>query len=157
MRKFNSKAKISINTGFGDNASRYGGRFVNKDGQANIRKTGINFLERYSWFHSMLAMSRTRFFLTILLFYIMVNIAFTVIYYLVGVEHLSGLNTASEIDKFMEAFFFSSQTFNTVGYGRISPTGIVTSGMAAFQALRGLLSCAVATGLRYRRVSQPTA
>lgn len=157
MRKFNSKAKTAINTGFGDNASRYGGRFVNKDGQANIRKTGIGFLEKFSWFHSMLAMPKTRFFFIILLFYIVVNLAFTVIYYLVGVEHLSGLNTDSELDKFMEAFFFSSQTFTTVGYGRISPTGFLTSSIAAFQALIGLLSFAVATGLMYGRFSKPTA
>ena len=158
LRKINSRAKTSIDTGFGENASSYGGRFLNKNGVANIRKTGISFLEKYSWFHSMLAMSRTRFFLTILVFYILVNVGFTVLYYMVGVEHLSGLGeNHSATGKFIETFFFSSQTFTTVGYGRISPVGFTTSAIAAFQALIGLLSFAVATGLMYGRFSRPTA
>ena len=158
IQKINSKARTSIDTGFGVNAASYGGRFVNKNGGANIKKTGLGFLEQYSWFHSMLAMSKTKFFIIILLFYILVNIAFTVVYYLVGVEHLSGLEeTHSAIEKFIETFFFSSQTFTTVGYGRISPVGFATSAVAAFQALIGLLSFAVATGLMYGRFSRPKA
>ncbi len=158
MRKINSKAKTTIDTGFGENASSYGGRFLNKNGVANIRKTGISVLERYSWFHSMLATSRTRFFMIILLFYILVNLAFTVIYYLVGVEHLAGLRDShSEFEKFIDTFFFSAQTFTTVGYGRISPIGIAASAISAFQALIGLLSFALATGLMYGRFSRPKA
>lgn len=158
LRKVNSRAKLSADTGFGENASNYGGRFLNKDGVANIRKTGVGFLEKYSWFHSMLSMSRLRFFITILIFYVLVNIGFTIVYYIVGVEHLSGLEqTNSPVTKFIEAFFFSSQTFTTVGYGRISPVGFTTSAVAAFQALIGLLSFAVATGLMYARFSKPTA
>ena len=157
LKKINTRAQTSSNTGFGDNASNYGGRFLNKDGQANIKKTGIGFLERYSWFHGMLAMSRTKFFITILVFYILVNLLFAFIYYMIGVEHLAGMSTNSEIEKFGEAFFFSAQTFTTVGYGRISPTGFTTSSVAAFQALIGLLSFAVATGLMYGRFSRPTA
>jgi len=157
LKKINSRAKTSSNTGFGDNASSYGGRFLKKDGQPNIKKTGLGFFEQYSWFHSMLAMSRWKFFLTILIFYILVNLLFAVIYYLLGVEHLSGMQTSTEAEKFGEAFFFSAQTFTTVGYGRISPTGFTTSAIAAFQALIGLLSFAVATGLMYGRFSKPTA
>ena len=43
LRKINSKAKAEINTGFGANASDYGGRFLNKSGKANIEKKGIEF------------------------------------------------------------------------------------------------------------------
>lgn len=156
FKKIN-ESKSAANTGFGTNASNYGGRLVNKDGTPNIRKDGVGFLERYSWFHSMLAISRTRFFITILVFYVVVNLLFTLIYYMIGVEHLSGLNVNNEWQKFTEAFFFSSQTFTTVGYGRISPTGVLTSSIAAFQALIGLLSFAVAAGLMYGRFSKPTA
>lgn len=157
LKKISTKARTTANTGFGDNATNYGGRFVNKDGNANIHKTGLGILERYSWFHSMLAISGWRFFLIILLFYVVVNMFFATVYYLLGVEHLSGMETHSEFEKYAEAFFFSAQTFTTVGYGRISPTGILTSGLAAFQALIGLLSFAVATGLMYGRFSKPIA
>ena len=157
FKKINARAKTASNTGFGDNASSYGGRFLNKNGEANIHKTGIGFFERYSWFHSMLAMRWTNFFIIIIVFYILVNLLFALIYYLLGVEHLAGMSTSTEAKKFGEAFFFSAQTFTTVGYGRISPTGFATSSIAAFQALIGLLSFAVATGLMYGRFSKPTA
>ena len=157
IRKINSRAKSAVNTGFGTSANSYGGRFLNKDGQANIKKTGLGFLEKYSWFHSMLAVSGTHFFLIILLFFVSINLVFAVVYYLLGTEYLSGMNVESEIDKFGEAFFFSAQTFTTVGYGRISPTGFLTSAISSFQALIGLLSFAVATGLMYGRFSQPRA
>ena len=157
LRKINSRAKTEINTGFGANASDYGGRFVNKDGKANIQKRGIPIFERISWYHSMLAIPRWKFLFLIFAFYIIVNFIFAGIYYAVGVEHLNGMIVNSETDKFIEAFFFSTQTFTTVGYGRISPTGFTTSAIAAAEALVGLLSFALATGLFYGRFSRPKA
>jgi inward rectifier potassium channel len=157
LRKLNSRAKTEINTGFGTNATDYGGRFVNKNGQPNIEKTGVAFFERISWFHSMLALPRWKFFILIFTFFVLMNLVFAVVYYCVGAEHLSGMNTGNELEKFGEAFFFSAQTFTTVGYGRISPSGFGTSAIAAFEALLGLLSFALVTGLLYGRFSKPTA
>ena len=145
------------NTGFGSNASSYGGRFLNQDGTPNIEKKGIGFFARVSWFHSMLTISGWRFFLIILFFYIFVNLLFTLVYYSIGVEHLIGLKTTSESEKLMEAFFFSTQTYTTVGYGRISPSGFLMNAVSSFHALIGLLSFAVATGLMYGRFSLPKA
>jgi Inward rectifier potassium channel C-terminal domain/Inward rectifier potassium channel transmembrane domain len=157
LRKINTKAKTENNTGFGTNTSDYGGRLVNKDGRANIEKRGINFLERISWYHTMLEMPRWKFFLIIFSFYIAVNFVFAGIYYFIGVEHLGGMVTTSQLEQFGEAYFFSAQTFTTVGYGRINPTGFVASAVAALEALLGLLSFALATGLLYGRFSKPTA
>jgi inward rectifier potassium channel len=145
------------NTGFGTNASSYGGRLLNKDGTPNLKKTGVGFFERFSWFHSMLTIKNWKFFITIFLFYILVNLGFTIIYYLLGVENLYGLKVSSELEKFSEAFFFSTQTFTTVGYGRISPSGFAMNAVSSLQALIGLLSFAVATGLMYGRFSLPKA
>ncbi|MEP7255118.1 MAG: ion channel [Ferruginibacter sp.] len=157
LRKINSRAKTEINTGFGTNASDYGGRFVNKDGQPNIEKKGVKFFERISWYHTMLSLPSSKFLLIIFLFYIIINFIFAGIYYLIGVEHLNGISSLSELGKFGAAYFFSAQTFTTVGYGHISPDGFLTSAVAAGEALIGLLSFAIATGLFYGRFSKPRA
>lgn len=157
LRKINTHAKTEINTGFGVNSSDYGGRFVNKEGNANIEKRGVSLLERNSWYHTMLAMPRWKFFAVIFIFFIAVNLFFAVIYYLVGVDHLGGMVSRTRTEKFIEAFFFSCQTYTTVGYGRINPVGFTTSAIAAFEALLGLLSFALATGLLYGRFAKPKA
>ena len=60
-KKINNRAITDRNTGFGDNTSSYGGRFINKNGNSNIEKSGINFLDKLSWFHTMLSLSRSKF------------------------------------------------------------------------------------------------
>lgn len=157
LRKINSKAKTENNTGFGTNASDYGGRFVNKDGQPNIEIRGVSFLNRISWYHTMLRLPGWKFLFIILGFYVLINFIFALIYYTIGVENLSGIATVSELGKFGAAYFFSAQTFTTVGYGHISPDGVLTSSVAAAEALTGLLSFAIATGLFYGRFSKPKA
>lgn len=44
LKKINAKAKTDSNTGFGVNPGSYGGRFLTKNGNANIKRTGIGFL-----------------------------------------------------------------------------------------------------------------
>ncbi|MFT7165206.1 MAG: hypothetical protein ACI9CZ_001797 [Flavobacterium sp.] len=158
LRRVNQKAKADENTGFGTNANSYGGRFINKNGTANIEKRGMHVLRRISWYHTMIDMPIWRFMLIILSFYVGINFVFASIYYGIGVEHLDGIaGSDSEWVKFGQAYFFSAQTFTTVGYGHISPTGFLTSALSAAEALIGLLSFAIATGLFFGRFSRPTA
>src|SRR2546429_7198108 len=103
LRKINSSAKSEINTGFGRNTTDYGGRFLNKDGNANIEKRGVGFLERISWYHSMLALPRWQFLGVIFIFFISVNLLFACVYYAIGINHLNGMVANSIGEKFAEA------------------------------------------------------
>jgi inward rectifier potassium channel len=105
----------------------------------------------------MVNIPRWKFMLIIVSFYFVVNFCFASIYYMIGVEHLKGISATTSLDKFGQAFFFSIQTYTTVGYGHISPSGFLTSFLAAVEALFGLLSFAIATGLFYGRFSMPKA
>ena len=156
------RKKIDIqsdpNTGFGVNSENSRGRFYNRTtGSANVVKRGVNVLNRYSWYHTMLAMPRAKFLLFLLMAYIIVNLFFAGIYYMIGIDHLAGVHQGSVVKNFTEVFFFSAQTFTTVGYGRISPVGFLASSVSTFEAFLGLLSFALATGLFYGRFSRPRA
>jgi inward rectifier potassium channel len=158
LKNLNNNAKTDENSGFGTNANSYGGRFVNKNGTPNIEKRGMNLLRRISWYHTMIDMPNWKFMLILFSFYIIINFIFAVLYYAIGIEHLNGIEQSqSALIQFGQAYFFSAQTFTTVGYGHISPTGFLTSSLSAAEALIGLLSFAIATGLFFGRFSKPTA
>ncbi len=157
FKKRFKKLKTDNHTGFGANAASYGGRFINKDGSANIKKSGIGFAESISWFHTMLNIPTWKFMVIIFIFYGIVNFGFACLYCLIGIEYLNGISATSFAEKFGQAFFFSAQTFTTVGYGHISPIGFWASFVASVEALFGLLSFAIATGLFYGRFSKPKA
>jgi inward rectifier potassium channel len=158
IERINQKAKADKNSGFGTNSSSYGGRFINKNGKANVEKVGMHLFHRTSWYHTMIDMNTSKFMFIILTFYITINFIFATFYYIIGIEHLAGITISdSELVKFGQAYFFSAQTFTTVGYGHISPTGFLTSALSSAEALMGLLSFAIATGLFFGRFSKPTA
>lgn len=146
------------NTGFSTSANIEGGRLTNKDGSINVRKTGIPFWRRISMYHSLLRMSRWKFFLFVFMFYTSVNIVFASIYMAIGVENLQGIIPGNDVmNKFLQAFFFSSQTLTTVGYGHISPVGIKANIVASLESFVGILSFALMTGLLYGRFTRPKA
>lgn len=89
--------------------------------------------------------------------YVIANLIFASIYYAIGIEHLTGIDKSSPVREFVDVFFFSAQTFTTVGYGRIAPVGALASFVATFEAFLGLLCFAIATGLFYGRFSRPRA
>jgi inward rectifier potassium channel len=157
LKNFNRRAKIENESGLGTNSTLNAGRFFNRDGSPNIEVGGMTFWERINWYHALLNMPRWKFALLVLFFFISINLLFAFAYLFIGIEHLGGMVANSNAEKFGEAFFFSAQTFTTVGYGRINPIGFWASVTAAFEALCGLMSFALATGLLYGRFAKPKA
>ncbi len=157
LKKPNKNAQVNNETGLGTNAALSGGRFFSRDGAANINVTGLPFWERLNIYHSLLSMKTWKFLVVIFLFFGVVNLVFACIYLGIGISHLNGMEAASDSQKFGEAFFFSAQTFTTVGYGRINPVGFSASLTASLEALVGLMSFALVTGLLYGRFAKPKA
>ncbi|MBW0178403.1 ion channel [Sediminibacterium sp.] len=157
-RKLNKKAQINNETGLGTNTTLSGGgRFFNRDGNPNMEVMGMNLWERLNIYHSLLTMSMWKFLLVVVVYFLGTNLIFTGIYYLIGIEHLGGLLQVQGLELFGEVFFFSAQTFTTVGYGRINPMGFAASFTASMEALTGLMTFAIATGIMWGRFSRPKA
>jgi len=131
-------------------------RLLNKDGTFNSRRVGLPFWETFNFYHYLVGVSWIKFILFVFLGYTTLNMIFAVIFYSIGVDtHLLGVIANSEPEKFYEAFFFSAQSFTTVGYGRISPVGFWANSIASFESLVGLMCLAIATGLFYGRFAKP--
>ena len=129
-------------------------RFINKDGSLNVIRTGIS---RWTLYHHLTEINWKGFFAHVLIFYLLVNSLFAITYMMIGVDSLSGIVKGTAWENFSHAFFFSVQTFTTVGYGAVSPEGMAANWVASLEALIGLLSAALATGLMFSRFTKPTA
>lgn len=138
--------------GFGSKIAKSGDRLIRKDGTFNIiRKGKINW-DAYQMF---IEMSMRRFIFVTLSTFVLINAVFAVLFMLVGIEQLDGVPEGSVLSDFLYAFFFSIQTFTTVGYGAISPEGISANFIASLCALVGLITFATVTGLFFARFSKP--
>ncbi|CCH01553.1 Inward rectifier potassium channel 2 Potassium channel, inwardly rectifying subfamily J member 2 [Fibrella aestuarina BUZ 2] len=146
--------------GFGTRINESVSRLINKDGTFNVNRRNEGFWNRINIYHRLITIPWIKFLGLVLTFYLSSNVVFATLYSLLGYENLSGIENVTPdtpIGRFMGAFFFSSQTLTTVGYGHISPVGYWTSGLAAIESMFGLLLFALATGLLYGRFSRPVA
>lgn len=143
--------------GFGKRPMGKDQRMMNADGSSNVKRVGLPIFSSNDTYNWLISMSWRRFMFIILMAYLAINILFASIYVLIGIENLHGAPGITTRDHFFDAFFFSAQTISTVGYGHISPVGFLTSCIAAFESMLGLLAFALATGLLYGRFSRPNA
>lgn len=149
------KLKKVIDPGFGEKYSAPTKRIINPDGSFNVvrRHTEFNGRDLYQF---LVNLSWPYFIMLVFLFYGIVNLLFTGVYYLGGIHNLKGLPARNSLHRFMDVFFFSVQTFTTVGYGSISPEGMPADIIASIEAMSGWLFFALATGLLYGRFSRPS-
>ena len=136
-------------------AQRSRDRFLNKDGSFNVVRHGLPFLESLSPYHFLLTISWTLFHAVLVGSYLVANAAFAFAYLACGPGALEGAGSLGT--GFARAFFFSVETFSTIGFGNILPTGFAANVVMTAEALLGLLWVAMATGLLFARFSRPTA
>src|SRR5687768_8423508 len=87
----NRLANENKETGLSVNSKQSGGRFFQKDGRPNVRFRGISYMQRFSVFQYMLKIPSWKFISLIAIAYVVVNLVFACIYFIVGVHHLGGM------------------------------------------------------------------
>lgn len=132
-------------------------RLLNRDGSFNIAYSRWDFVQFRDLYHSLLSISWLQFFVLTGASYFVVNLIFASFYYFVGPEGIEGIRERQGFGFFVECFFFSVQTLATIGYGRMSPAGLLTNFLVMLEAFSGVLSLALTTGLLYARFARPTA
>lgn len=159
MAIFKHKENEERELGFGTKNYSNSVRFLNPDGSLNVSRTGLGGINNIDIYHWLISASLGKLIGIIISSYVLINLLFACVYYLIGANHFGGLDVESdsEVQKFMGLFFFSAQTITTLGYGHIYPIGNLASIAAAIESLMGLLSFALATGILYGRFSRPQA
>jgi len=144
--------------GFGSVVSRESRqRLLNRDGSFNVVRSGLGFLESFAPYHQALTISWWGFFGLVVVSYLVLNFAFAIAFLACGPDALVGTGAQMMGGRFGQAFFFSVETFATIGYGQIAPNGVPANVVVTIEALVGLMYQALATGLLFARFTRPTA
>ena len=141
-------------SGFGSKPENEPTRLINQDGSVNVRKTGVGILQQFSIFHFLVTIKWRWFNLYVVLSFLTINAFFASLYYLIEPASIASSNIDG-FDSFMDAFYFSAQTFSTVGYGRLNPLSNAGNIISVLEMLIGMMYLALATGLLYARFSRP--
>lgn len=156
MDFFKNKQQSEQELGFGSKNYKSSVRFI-KNGTINVQRTGLGGLNNIDIYHWLISATKTQLTIAICIWYILINLLFGAVYYLIGPQYFGGLDANTESEKFINLFFFSAQTITTLGYGHIYPIGNTASTAASIESLMGLLSFAIATGIIFGRFSRPRA
>ena len=131
-------------------------RLVNPDGSFNVERTGLSIFTSLNAYHTLLSMSWSTFLALVLLLYFLSNVFFGALYASLGPEALVDVTTPGS-DLFVRGFFFSVQTFATIGYGTIHPVGVIPNLLVTIESYYSLLANALITGAMFARFARPTA
>jgi len=132
-------------------------RLLNKDGSFNVVREGLSFLQSLSPYHYLLTTTWPRFLGLVVLFFLATNTVFGTAFFFCGPGQIEGSRAVTLSGQYLEDFFFSVQTFATIGYGGMHPVGLAANVLVTLEALVGLLGFALATGILFARFSRPTA
>jgi inward rectifier potassium channel len=103
-------------------------------------------------YHHLLRTTWPRLLLLLLVGYVAVNSTFALLYRMGG-DCIRNARPGS----FADEFWFSVQTFATIGYGELSPRTAYANVLVTLEAFLGLVSVALGTGLMFSKFSRPRA
>jgi inward rectifier potassium channel len=132
-------------------------RLLRRDGSFTAKRTGFPRLTYLNGYHALLTMTWPRFLGWVIGLYVSINSLFAAAYLASGPHALAGLDSSQMGGRFLRAFFFSVDTFATIGYGNVYPVGVLPNWLVSIEAIIGLLFVALLTGLVFARFSRPTA
>ncbi len=144
--------------GFGAEVARAARRrLLNPDGGFNVVREGLDPFSALSLYHWLLTISWPKFIGFISGSYVIVNALFALAYLLCGPGALESSYGIFAGQPFYRAFFFSVDTFATIGYGNIYPVGVAANTLVTIEALLNIIGIALVTGVVFARFSRPSA
>ncbi|MEP7002265.1 MAG: ion channel [bacterium] len=132
-------------------------RLIERDGRFTARREGFSPLSYLNGYHAMLTMTWPKFLGIVTLVYVGMNAVFAALYLLCGTEALGGLGEQQMGGHFLRAFFFSVETYATIGYGNIFPANMLANWLMTIESIISILAVALLTGLVFARFARPTA
>jgi inward rectifier potassium channel len=117
----------------------------------DVLKFGVKRRPLADLYHYLLTSPWWVLFALILVTYLAANALFALVYMVDG-----GVENARP-GSYRDAYFFSVQTMATIGYGKMVPESTLSNAVVTVEALFGLVTLALATGLMFAKFSQPRA
>src|SRR5580658_7295738 len=120
-------------------------------GAFEFTKTGAARFDLRDPYHLAVTLRWPQFFLALFLLDLLINLAFALLYW------TQPGSISNAVPSFTEAFFFSTETLATVGYGVMAPATLYGHIVSSLEILCGLTFAALVTGLIFVRFSRPRA
>ncbi len=127
-------------------------RFIQRGAEQGLLRVGLRSNLTKDLYHRALRLPWSGFLLLMTGVYLLANLAFAFLYWL-----QPGAVTNARPGFFRDAFFFSVETFGTIGYGVLAPATDYANAVMTVETLCGIVLVALTTGVMFARVSRPTA
>jgi len=132
-------------------------RLIERDGRFTARREGFSPLSYLNGYHALLTMTWPKFLVIFIAADVAINASFALLYLLCGKGALGGMSPDVMGGTFQRAFFFSVETFATIGYGNVYPVGALANWIMTVESIVSILAVALLTGLVFARFARPTA
>ena len=114
-----------------------------------IRALGRKLSPHEDFYYWVLTLTWRAFFAWVTVAYFATNALFALAYVAVP-------GSVANVDGFVDSFFFSVETFATIGYGVMAPQTRYAHAVVTIEALGGILATATITGVTFARLARPT-